>query len=90
MQDFPEEFSLLKEGNTLPTSIRLTGLAPEHDKDSNLIRVGGRLRRCDSLAKDVLHPVILSLTHPVVKLLIKHYDTQLRHPGPGRVYAELR
>lgn len=90
MQDFPEEFALIKEGKTLPVSSRLIGLAPEHDKDSNLIRVGGRLRRCDSLAKDVLHPVVLSPTHPVAKLLIKHYDTQLLHPGPGRVYAELR
>ncbi|KAI7814087.1 hypothetical protein IRJ41_007891 [Triplophysa rosa] len=80
MQDFPEEFVLLKEGKTFPTSSRLTGLAPEHDKDSNLMRP----------AKDVLHPVILSPTHPVVKLLIKHYDTKLHHPGPGRVYAELR
>ncbi len=90
MQDFPKSLLYSKKERPLPVRSRLIGLAPEHDKDSNLIRVGGRLRRCDSLAKDVLHPVVLSPTHPVAKLLIKHYDTQLLHPGPGRVYAELR
>lgn len=90
MHDFPKEFALLKEGKPVPNSSQLSGLAPEYDQDSNLIRVGGRLRRCESLTKDILHPVVLNPTNPVVTLLIKHYDAQLLHSGPGRVYAELR
>ncbi|XP_073764219.1 uncharacterized protein [Danio rerio] len=90
MHDFPKEFALLKEGKPVPNSSQLSGLAPEYDQDSNLIRVGGRLRRCESLTKDILHPVVLNPTNPVVTLLIKHYDAKLLHSGPGRVYAELR
>ncbi|KAK7880766.1 hypothetical protein WMY93_032579 [Mugilogobius chulae] len=33
------------------------------------------------LQADVLHPILLSSSHPVSKLLIQHYDDQLRHPG---------
>ena len=33
---------------------------------------------------------MLDSAHPVTKLLIKHYDDQLHHPGPDRVFAEIR
>ncbi len=88
--DFLEEFTLLKGGKDIPAHSRLIKLAPEYDRELDLIRVGGRLRRCDTLSDDVLHPIVLSPNNPVVKLLIKHYDAQLHHPGAGRVYAELR
>lgn len=90
MQDFHEEYALLKEGKNVSGHSRLMKLAPEYDHNSALIRVGGRLRRCENLNNDVLHPVVLTPGHPVTKLLIKHYDTQLHHPGAGRVHAELR
>nr|XP_055025291.1 uncharacterized protein LOC129415362 [Misgurnus anguillicaudatus] len=90
MQDFPEEYALLKEGKNVPNRSRLMKLTPEYDNNSALIRVGGRLRRCDSLNDEFLHPIVLSPSHPVSKLLIKHYDNKLHHPGAGRVYAELR
>lgn len=90
MHDFPDEFALLKGGKDISVHSRLIKLAPEYDKEQDLIRVGGRLRRCHGLSDAVLHPIVLSQDHPVVKLLIKHYDDQLHHPGAGRVYAELR
>lgn len=90
MHDFPEEFALLKDGKAIPAHSRLIKLAPEYDRELDLIRVGGRLRRCHDLSEEVLHPIVLSPNHPVVKLLIKHYDAQLHHPGAGRVFAELR
>lgn len=90
MHDFPEEFSLLKDGKAIPAHSRLIKLAPEYDKELDLIRVGGRLRRCHGLSEEILHPIVLSPNHPVVKLLIKHYDAQLHHPGAERVFAELR
>ncbi len=88
--DFLEEFTLLKGGKDIPAHSQHIKLAPEYDRELDLIRVGGRLRRCDTLSDDVLHPIVLSPNNPVVKLLIKHCDAQLHHPGAGRVYAELR
>ncbi|XP_039653083.1 uncharacterized protein LOC120557116 [Perca fluviatilis] len=41
MESFPEEFTLIKSGKTIPTSSRLLTLAPEYDESSDLIRVGG-------------------------------------------------
>lgn len=90
MESFPGESALLKSGKAIPSSSRLLTLAPEYDESSDLIRVGGRLRRCDSLGPEVLHPILLDPSHPVTKLLIQHYDDQLHHPGAERVFAELR
>nr|XP_057925810.1 uncharacterized protein LOC131127691 [Doryrhamphus excisus] len=90
IKSFPEEVSLLKMGKPLSSNSRLLTLAPEYDQSSGLIRVGGRLRRCDSLSQEELHPILLPSSHPVVKLLIQHYDNQLHHPGSERVFAELR
>lgn len=90
MESFPGEFALLRAGKTIPRSSRFLTLAPEYDKASDLIRVGGRLRRCDVLSPEVLHPILLDPSHPVTKLLIKHCDAQLHHSGAERIFAELR
>ncbi|KAF0035008.1 hypothetical protein F2P81_012766 [Scophthalmus maximus] len=90
MESFPEEFGLIKSGKAILTSSRQLTLAPKYDESSDLIQVGGILRRCDSLSQEVLHPVLLAPSHPVTKLLIRHYDNQLHHPGAERVFAELR
>lgn len=90
VESFPEEMMLLKSGKALPSTSRVLTLAPEYDQTLDLIRVGGRLRRCESLGPDVRHPILLSSSHPVSKLLIQHYDKQLNHPGAERVFAELR
>lgn len=90
MQDIPKEFALLKGGKDIPAHSRHIKPATEYDRELDLIRVGGWLRRHDDLSDDVLHPIILSPNNPVVKLLTKRYDAQQHHPGAGRVYAELR
>ncbi|KAG1936295.1 hypothetical protein F2P79_018645 [Pimephales promelas] len=41
IQDFPDEFALLKEGKDISAHSRLIKLAPEYDKELDLIRVGG-------------------------------------------------
>ena len=90
MESFPGEFALLKAGKTISSSSRILTLAPEYDKSSDLIRVGGRLRRCDVLSPEVLHPILLDPSHPLTKLIMEQCDTQLHHPGAERVFAELR
>ena len=80
----------LQTHKPLPNVSRLLSLAPELDPASGLIRVGGRLRqRCD-LPPEAIHPVVLDPAHPITKLIIKECDDHLHHPGPERVFAELR
>ena len=87
---FPEELRLLKAGKPVQRSSRLLNLSPELDDTGELIRVGGRLRRSEDLIYTSLHPVALDPSHPVTCLLIQDFDSRLRHPGPERVFAEIR
>ncbi|XP_026094149.1 uncharacterized protein LOC113066497 [Carassius auratus] len=87
---FPSELEQLKADKSLPRNSRLKALAPELNHDTQLIRVGGRLRCSPYLDPDTVHPIVLDPKHPVSKLLIQSYDTKLHHPGPERVFAELR
>ncbi|XP_073725195.1 uncharacterized protein [Misgurnus anguillicaudatus] len=89
-ESFQEELQRLKSGKDLQRSSRLLTLAPEYDEASNLLRVGGRLRRAETLDPAVKHPVVLDAKHPAVKLLLQDYDKNLCHPGPDRVFAEVR
>lgn len=87
---FPEELRLLQAGKPVQRSSSLLTLSPELDSDAGIIRVGGRLRRAETLDPGTIHPIILDPAHPAIKLLIQDYDTRLCHPGPERVYAEMR
>lgn len=89
-ESFPTEMVHLKSGKPVSGTSRLASLSPEFDPTTGLIRVGGRLRRCSEAELDSIHPIVLAPQHPVTKLIIKDYDEKLRHPGPERVFAELR
>ncbi|CAI5660547.1 uncharacterized protein LOC106097744 [Oreochromis niloticus] len=89
-ESFPEEYRLLKQGKSISRSSRLLALSPEFDREDEVIRVGGRLRRSEDLAFTNSHPLVLDPTHPVTRLLIQDVDSRLRHPGPERVFAEIR
>ena len=90
MDSFPSEVTNLKAGKPVPSNSRLLCLAPEFDRTTQLVRVGGRLRRSGLLERDVIHPIVLDPQHPLTKLIIKDYDDKLHHPGPERVFAEAR
>lgn len=87
---FSEEIRCLRVGKPVPPSSRLSTLAPELDTTLGLVRVGGRLRRLDSSSPTDIHPILLDPRHAVTTLLIKEMDAQLHHPGPDRVFAEMR
>lgn len=89
-ESFPDEVLHLKSGKPLPSNSRLLCLAPELDNSTDLIRVGGRLRQISPLEEDNIHPIVLNPHHPLTKLIIKDYDDRLHHPGPERVFSELR
>ena len=85
---YPIELKHAQKGENLPKSSSLRKLAPEYH--AGLLRVGGRLSRCQALDNEAAHPVLLSPAHPYTKLLIQKFDEDLRHPGPERVFAEIR
>lgn len=87
---FPDELNALQKGKPLHRQSRLLSLSPELDSDVGLMRVGGRLRRSQDLDPDIIHPIILDPKHPTTQLIIKDYDESLLHPGPERVFGELR
>lgn len=89
-ETFPEELRALKAAKPVPVSSCLNTLAPELDCTLRLIRVGGRLRKLDGLSQIEIHPLVLNPHHKVTKLLIKHFNERLLHPGSDRVFAELR
>ncbi len=89
-ESFPNDYERLEKGTPVSSDSRLLTLAPELDKSSSLIRVGGRLRRAESIDESTLHPIVLDAHHPVTQLLIKQYDCKLHHPGAERVFAEIR
>ncbi|XP_048236857.1 uncharacterized protein LOC124112069 [Haliotis rufescens] len=86
----PDEMKALSKGLRIASNSRLSQLSPEYDKDHHVIRVGGRLRRCDELSIDVKHPIVLDPNHNVTKLLIKKYDSDLHHYGAERLHGEIR
>ena len=87
---FPEEVKCLQAGKPVLPSSRLSALAPEMDPAMGLIRVGGRFRRMDGVCPTDVHPIILDPSHAVTRLIIKDVDARLLHPGPDRVFAEIR
>ncbi len=90
LESFPDDYQALRSGKELPVNTRLYSLSPQFEQNLNLIRVGGRLRKAPDLELETLHPIVLDPKHPVTRLIIKDYDTRLLHPGPQRVFAEIR
>lgn len=90
MESFPDEYKALETGKHISSGSRLIALSPEFDTSTRLIRVGGRLRQVEGLSSDMVHPIVLHPKHPVTQLLVQQYDNKLCHPGPERVFAEIR
>ncbi len=86
----PEEYELLQLGQDVSTQSRLVELAPEYDPVTCLIRVGGRLGYSEDLELETIHPIVLDPKNPITKLLIADLDSTLCHPGPQRVFAQVR
>ncbi|KAI4898689.1 hypothetical protein NFI96_003936 [Prochilodus magdalenae] len=89
-QSFPDEVAALREKKPVPNHSRLSNLAPEWDPVMDMIRVGGRLGRSQTLTLDEAHPIVLDPRHPATQLLIKEFDERPLHSGAERVYAEIR
>ncbi len=83
-----KELQSRKELITKDKASRLYRLNPFLDH-KGILRVGGRLENA-TLHTHVKHPVILTKTSHITKLLIDHYHQQVRHQGHGMTITELR
>lgn len=57
---FPDDYALLRAGKPVSANSRLITLSPEFDKESGLIKVGGRLRRAEELDPAAVHSSVQS------------------------------
>ncbi len=87
---FPSDLEQLRAGKPIACNSRLRALAPELDEEYKLIKVVGRLQHSIYLETDNKHLIVLDPRHSITKLIIQSYDSKLCHPGPERVFAELR
>lgn len=69
---FLTELMALHADKPGPPNSRLKAIPPELDNLTGLIRVGGRLRNIPSAQGDLIHPIVLDPSHPVIKLLVKN------------------
>ena len=60
------------------------------DPTMDLIRVGEHIRRMDTSCSTEIQPIVLDPCHAITRPLIKDVDARLLHPGPDRVFAEIR
>lgn len=89
-QSFPSEYQCLTKGKPIEPQSCLLTLSPEFNEETGLIVVGGKLRRVEDMEPGMVHPIVLDPKHPLTQLIIKDCDEKLFHPGPERVFSELR
>ncbi|CAB4036630.1 PREDICTED: uncharacterized protein LOC107329016 [Paramuricea clavata] len=98
-ESFPDEVSALKRVDNrsltkqkttkLRKSSSLYRLDPFLGSDG-LLRVGGRLRRCDEITTEMKHPVILPKNGHVAELIIRHNHENAAHGGRGITLNHLK
>ena len=87
-QMFATELNDLSKTQRVSSQSRLSSLCPFLDKETGLIRVGGRLSH-SSLSQDMKHPVILH-SHPLVTALIRYVHQSCLHGGTKLTFSTLR
>ena len=66
----------------------ILNLSPFLD-DQQILRVGGRLGN-SLIPVNVKHPILLSDTHPLSKLIVNHYHVKIKHQGRTITLAAIR
>lgn len=84
---FPDEYTIIKSGQTLPSKNRITAFSPFLDS-SNIIRVGGRLSN-SPYSYDVKHPILLHSKHHLTNIIFRMHHLNLLHAGPQLLLANI-
>ena len=77
---FSDELRCLAAGKPLPPKSPLIPLSPFLDAEG-LLRAKGRLRKSADLCFNSKHPLVLSSSHPAVKLFLESKHRELHHQG---------
>lgn len=88
LEMFPDEYSILKLGKSLPHKNRLISLSPFLDSDG-IIRVGGRLNN-SPYDYNVKHPILMCSKHHLTKIMFQNVHRKLLHAGPQLLLANIR
>ncbi|XP_062704301.1 uncharacterized protein LOC134286665 [Aedes albopictus] len=88
---FSEEIGVLSgnEEHKLPKSSSLYNLSPFLD-DHGILRMRGRIGKCEYAAMDTRNPVILPKDHCVTRLIVQNYHVKYHHCNHETVVNELR
>lgn len=86
-EEFSEDLKRLEAGK--PLNNKLNKLNPMVEKDSGLLRVGGRLSNSD-LPYNQRHPMILPEKHHFTELIIETLHNENLHVGLNGLLASLR
>lgn len=84
---FKDELSALKSSQVVSSSSPLRKL--DCFIESNLIKVGGRLRK-SSLQAEYVHPVVLPKSSHVTNLIVSYFHGKVFHQGRGITINEIR
>lgn len=87
-QDFSDDIKILNTARALTSKSRLSSLNPFIDSNG-ILRVGGRLKHAN-LSINQKHPMILSPSHPLTKLIINKTHIDTFHGGVKLVLNHIR
>ena len=88
-QMFAEEFKFLEDPKSMKPPDLVNNLNIFKDKN-NLLRVGGRIAKSQSLNFELVYPLLLAKNHPLTSLIIKHSHLKCKHLGISATLNKLR
>ncbi|XP_058827066.1 uncharacterized protein LOC131687047 [Topomyia yanbarensis] len=92
-ESFPEEVAILLNRNAttkaLPKQSAIYTMKPFLD-ENQLMRMFGRISRCEYATMDAQNPVVLPKNHHITKLLVRDYHERFHHCNHETVINELR
>ena len=77
---FPRELEKLQAGKVVKKNSNIVKLTPVYDRDTKLIKMGGRIEYSD-LTEEEKHPVILPSRSYIVKLIVEDIHRRQLHAG---------
>jgi hypothetical protein len=87
-EEFPDEYTALKKGNSIKTTSKLLSLHPFLDK-TGCLRIGGRLENAN-LKWDRKHQIILPPKNHITNLIIRRAHLTILHGGEQKTLYFLR
>jgi len=88
-QHFSSEINCLKQSQNVSNKSKLRFWRPWFDK-KNVLRVGGRLNKTESISIDARNPILLPAKSALTKLIFEYEHRRLLHAGPQALLSGVR